>query len=161
MDTAPYFFLSYSRTNLDSYFKKFCRELASTISLKTGCTPATAGFVDYEINVGEEWPVALSKALQGCQVFVPFYTPAYFKSDYCGREWQVIRDRQDAFLATCPAETPRPPVILPILWAAENELPANLPSAVTDLQFNHAAFGDFYAKEGLFQLLRLNKHRDK
>lgn len=151
----PYwFFFSYARLDRDPYLKKFYNELADTVRLKVGGNRDEVGFFDAEdIEPGQEWPATLAGALQVARVFVPVYTPSYFASEFCGKEWQVFEDRRKA-------AGDRPPVILPVLWTPEDKLPSNLPEAVSDLQYSHEQFGGMYAKEGLWQLMRLSKYRD-
>jgi FxsC-like protein len=165
-----WFFLSYTGLGDDPYFKRFYRELAETVALKVGAaSDKDVGFLDNEsIQVGAEWPADLVRALQTSQIFVPVYTPRFFTSEYCGKEWAVFRQRQTDHLetarteATVRGETPpgRAPVILPVLWVSQKDLPKPLPEVVADLQFDHAAFGKVYSEEGLRLLFRLDRHRD-
>jgi hypothetical protein len=97
---AHWFFLSYARCDADVYFKRFRQELAEAVRVKVGGDLESVAFFDRDdIGAGEEWPDTLSAALQHSRIFVPIYTRSYFASDYCGREWEVFRQRQDALMA--------------------------------------------------------------
>jgi FxsC-like protein len=151
----PYwFFFSYARLDRDPYLKKFYNELVDSVRVNAGGNRGEIGFFDTEdIEPGQEWPAALAAALQTARVFVPVYTPSYFISDFCGREWRVIEERRRA-------AGERPPVILPVLWVPQDKLPSNLPEAVLDLQYSHEQFGEIYVKEGLRQLMRQSRYLD-
>ena len=151
----PYwFFFSYARLDRDPYLKKFYNELVDSVRVNAGGNRGEIGFFDTEdIEPGQEWPAALAAALQTARVFVPVYTPSYFISEFCGREWRVIEERRRA-------AGERPPVILPVLWVPEDKLPSNLPEAVLDLQYSHEQFGEVYVKEGLRQLMRQSRYLD-
>jgi len=151
----PYwFFFSYARLDRDPYLKKFYNELVDSVRVNAGGNRGEIGFFDTEdIEPGQEWPAALAAALQTARVFVPVYTPSYFISEFCGREWRVIEERRRA-------AGERPPVILPVLWVPQDKLPSNLPEAVLDLQYSHEQFGEVYVKEGLRQLMRQSRYLD-
>jgi len=154
----PWFFFSYASSNRDSFLKKFFQELENQVKTLTG----HVGYVSWkDLRPGADWPLDLAGALQSCKVFVPIYTPAYFESDYCGREWQIIRERQDLSLKTAPAGARRPAVIIPVLWVPRRFLPSPLPAGVGDLQFDHERFGEGYVEDGLKKWLSLFKHHDR
>lgn len=151
----PYwFFFSYARLDRDPYLKKFYSELADSVRVNAGGSREEIGFFDTEdIEPGQEWPAALAAALQTARVLVPVYTPSYFTSEYCGREWRVFEERRRSAGG-------RPPVILPVLWVPQDKLPSNLPDAVLDLQYSHEQLGDMYVREGLRQLMRQSRYLD-
>src|SRR5436305_10416421 len=105
--SSYWFFFSYARLDRDPYLKKFYNELVDSVRVNAGGNRGEIGFFDTEdIEPGQEWPAALAAALQTARVFVPVYTPSYFISEFCGREWRVIEERRRA-------AGERPPVILP------------------------------------------------
>lgn len=160
MSPTYWFFVSYARLDGDEYLKKLYKELVQAVRLKVGGTPEEIGFFDTEdIALGQEWPEALSGALQTARVFVPIYTPSYFQSDYCGREWQVFEERRAAYVAAAPGHA-LPPVILPVLWVAESDLPSPLPAVASAIQHSHEDLGPEYAKEGMNLLMRVGRYRD-
>jgi FxsC-like protein len=155
---AYWFFLSYARRDLERSLKKLFKELGQSVGVLVGEPAEQVAFLDTsDIKEGEEWPHQLVEGLQGCRVFVPLYSPSYFTSDYCGKEWAAFRARQDA--ATAGPGAVRPPLIMPLLWVAPDQLPASLPEEITDLQQLHGEPG-VYRQLGLRQLLRLGKHAD-
>src|SRR5947199_6132544 len=95
---SPYwFFFSYARDDREDYLKKFYDELVDSVRVNAGGSREEIGFFDTEnIQLGQEWPAELAAALQTARVFVPVYTPSYFVSDFCGREWEVIEERRKA-----------------------------------------------------------------
>lgn len=156
---AHWFFLSYARCDADVYFKRFRQELAEAVRVKVGGDLESVAFYDRDdIGTGEEWPDVLSSALQWSRVFVPIYTRSYFASDYCGREWDVFRQRQDTLVANGAAA--RPPVIQPVLWVGKEDLPEPLPEVARGAQFENAAYGDEYAEIGVRQMMLQNRYRD-
>jgi FxsC-like protein len=158
---SHWFFLSYARDNSDKYLEKFYRDLNNKMRSLTPPGEGEEGFFDVDtIELGQQWPDALTSALQKCRVFVSLYSPAYFTREKCGQEWQVFSDRQAAYIAELPAHASRPSLIMPILWVPEARLPSPLPDAVLAVQYKHNDFGEVYAREGLQQLMKISKYRD-
>ncbi|NEE46574.1 TIR domain-containing protein, partial [Streptomyces sp. SID8455] len=54
---------------------------------------ASAGFMDREIRSGEGWSERLGETLATCRVFVPLFSPRYFASEMCGKEWHAFEQR--------------------------------------------------------------------
>lgn len=108
------FFISYSRGK-DPYLQKFVDMLSDEIRDVRGVKPSIeVGFFDQrEIELGEDWDATIVEALQSSSVFLPLYSPAFFKSPYCTKELSLFRQRCTASLA--PGK-PIPPLIKPIIW---------------------------------------------
>jgi FxsC-like protein len=146
------FFFSYTRADNDGSLQKFFKELNAAVRSKAGYPAGfRAGYFDQErLRRGEEWNEALVDALQECSSLVCLYSPAYFKSEFCGREWgffdarrRLYREQQRA--AGRPAAA-SPPVIKPVLWVPLTEA---LPAGIDMKQFTE---GDPHAvvnREGL------------
>ncbi|NEA62606.1 TIR-like protein FxsC [Streptomyces sp. SID12488] len=157
----PYFFLSYAHTPKNSFsdadpntwvkklYDGLCADIMQMTSLRPG---AKAGFLDQGMAVGAKWTDELSENLARCQVFVPLYSPRYFLSEQCGREWWAFSQRQINHRAHHGENGEGG--IIPALWVPVE--PAQLPRAAQDLQFNHADFGNDYAAEGFYGLTKLN-----
>ncbi|MFF8612714.1 TIR-like protein FxsC [Streptomyces sp. NPDC015350] len=156
--TAPYFFLSYAHTPgygggtdpdmwVERLFKDLCDHVAAMTDLPAG---APAGFMDREIRSGEGWSQRLGEVLATCRVFVPLFSPRYFASEMCGKEWYAFAQRAIHHRARSnqPAEA-----IVPALWVPVP--PSQLPGPAERLQFNHRDFGDRYASDGLYGLIKL------
>ncbi len=138
----PYeFFFSYTRANNDSYLKKFFDDLSQAVRDKRGLPHAAeVGFFDqHDIELGAQWEDSITEALQTSSVFVPLYSPAYFKSLYCGKEWEAFRLRRAAYAETLPrdngAQIVLPPVVKPVTWIAP--LPPALMPVVAAAHYHH------------------------
>jgi FxsC-like protein len=109
------FFLSYTRANNDPYLKQFFDELSQVIRDLQGAPASTAvGFFDQrELELGEDWDAGIVEALQTAKVVVPVFSPCFFKSEYCGKELALFRQRCEA--AVGPGK-PLPPLIKPVIW---------------------------------------------
>jgi FxsC-like protein len=152
-----WFFFSYAREDRDPYLVRFRNELIEAVRVLVGGAAEGIGFFDtQDIAVGEDWPTELGQALQCCRAFIPLYSPTYFTKPFCGQEWAVFRERQDAWVSGQPAGTVRPPLVVPVLWVGVKQLPV-LPAVAGDTQFDHETLGGEYAKRGLRQLLQNKK----
>jgi hypothetical protein len=100
---------------------------------------------------GQGWEPSLIQALSASRILVPIYSPNYFKSNYCGKEWQVFAEREQENRSTRrPADVTAPEVILPILWTA----PITLPQRVSDVQMSHGADPQVYLSRGLGYMIQ-------
>src|SRR5262245_48069576 len=134
----PYdFFLSYTRANNDAFLKKFFDDLSQGIRDIRGLPKNTeVGFFDQkDIELGEQWDDTIVQALQTAKVFLAVASPAYFKSEYCGKEWAIFRER----LVKATGTAPMAPLLKSVVWISIKDLIAGLPTAVTDVQLT---FGD-------------------
>ncbi|HEX2205026.1 MAG TPA: TIR-like protein FxsC [Longimicrobium sp.] len=155
----PLFFLSYARNDQDAYLEKFYEELCDAVARWSGRPAKEVAFRDtYAVDVGEQWTPELAGALQTARVLVPLYSPSFFASEYCGKEWAFFRLRQDEHLRATPG-APRPPVILPVLWMPPEALPP-LPQVASEIQYAHPDFGDEYLEEGLRRLRVRRAHQE-
>ncbi len=87
------FFFSYARANAnDNYLNQFFEDLSQRIRDQLGLDANEAvGFFDQpEIKLCGDWEAELNDSLQTCPVIVSMYSPAYFNSTYCGKEWEVF-----------------------------------------------------------------------
>ncbi|MDN3293485.1 TIR-like protein FxsC [Streptomyces ficellus] len=158
-DHRPYFFLSYAHTPrygaggpdpdmwVERLFRDLCGHVMAMTDLPAG---ASAGFMDREIRSGEGWSERLGEVLATCRVFVPLFSPRYFVSEMCGKEWYAFATRAIYHHAkhNRPAEA-----IVPALWVPVP--PEQLPGPAERLQFNHRDFGDRYVTDGLYGLIKL------
>lgn len=73
------------------------------------------GFFDQnDVELGEEWREELRDALNENPIMVCLYSPGYFRSEYCGREWAFFHKRRQ--LAAADQGARLPPVIKPVIW---------------------------------------------
>lgn len=160
----PYFFLSYARTpkedpedrrDPDEWVLKLYKDLRRNILQLTSAQPGEAGFMDREMRPGAEWPQSLAQALARCRVFVPLYSPRYFESETCGREWFAFARRAVDHAARQGASTH---AIVPALWVGVNH--SRLPEVARSIQTDHRAFGTRYSSEGFWGIMKLARYRD-
>lgn len=119
--TVYKFFFSYARSNSDAYLKQFFDDLSDSIRGQLGLRKdQDVGFFDQHLKVGAEWEEELTRELQECPVLVSVYSPAYFGSLYCGKEWEVFRRRRELHADLQRQNGIRavrhPPVIKPVIW---------------------------------------------
>jgi FxsC-like protein len=109
------FFFSYTRNNTDIYLKGFFKDLSNAVRDKLGLGPQDAvGFFDQrELELGEAWDQSIVAALQSTKVFIAVMSPAYLKSEYCGKEWALFEQR---IRASFPEGAAPPPVLKPLIW---------------------------------------------
>jgi len=112
----PYeFFLSYTRANNDPYLKPFFEAVSEVIRERRGA-PQTEqlGFFDQrELELGEDWDRSIVDALQTSNVLLVVSSPAYFRSEFCGKEWALFQQR---CAASVGPGVSLPPLIKPIIW---------------------------------------------
>jgi len=160
----PYFFLSYARTprqdpsdpsDPDRWVHKLYRDLCEHILNLTNAQPGSAGFMDRETRPGDEWPRELAQALATCRVFVPLYSPRYFESRNCGKEWFAFARRSLNQRARTPHITAP---IVPALWVMMSE--DDLPDVARDIQFSHQDLGARYGTDGFYGIMKVNRYRN-
>lgn len=158
--TGPYFFLSYAHVPpndpadgsdpnqwVERLFKVLCEHIMHLTKVPAGA----AGYMDRELRTGENWPQMLSERLSSCRVFVPLYSPRYFESEHCGKEWAAFLERAPGYTGPVP--------IVPAVWAPMRMM--TLPRAAQAIQFNHAELGARYAEEGFYGIMKLSKYRSQ
>lgn len=159
----PYFFLSYARTpkhdpgerdDPDRWVHKLYRDLCAEILQMTSCEPEEAGFMDRENELGAEWSRKLLGALSSCRVFVPLYSPRYFESDNCGREWLAFARRELNHRAR--ADQPVS-AIVPALWTTMTR--DLIPEVAQHIQYDHVDLGQRYLAEGFYGIMKLSSYR--
>ncbi|MER5467339.1 TIR-like protein FxsC [Streptomyces sp. NPDC002685] len=164
LGNQPYFFMSYAHTPAWSgagdpdhwvrvLFTDLCDHIMALTDLPAG---APVGFMDREMQVGDGWPARLSENLATCRVFVPLFSPRYFASESCGREWFAFNER---VLRARAGGSSAPPAVVPALWTHLDD--AQLPDSVRHVPIDHAQFGDRYAANGLYGLIKLSRLRDE
>jgi FxsC-like protein len=153
----PQFFLSYARSRFqpevsDRWVNQFFNDLRQDVGHTMGVS--NPGFMDRQIPVGTEWSDRLKIALSNCRIFVALFSPAYFESDYCGREWAAFQRRCQA---QALGQNP-PSAIIPAFWVPM-ELD-ELPSSVHSMQNLPPGFPESYTAEGLYGIMKLSRYRE-
>ncbi|MBD0690842.1 TIR-like protein FxsC [Streptomyces sp. CBMA123] len=151
----PYFFFSYARRDFeaeDAFVDQFFNDLRDELGRIIG--PAVQAyelaFRDTErLRLGDEWAEKLALMLGRSRTMVALYSPAYFASLYCGKEWTAFRGR----VRRHHEETGElVSALIPVLW--EPVAPGDLVTEVTKIQWAQPDMGDAYARHGLRALLR-------
>jgi TIR domain len=156
---ATYFFLSYAHTpdggvherdsmdrQVRHFFFDICRHVMNLSNLKSGIP---AGYMDVDMRPGNFWKPELLKNLAECQVFVPLWSPRYFESEWCGREWDAFQRRQHAHRASHGAVTN---AVVPVLWVEEELVIPSVPAPLLEIQYLPPD-ANLYREKGLYGLL--------
>jgi FxsC-like protein len=133
-------------------FRDLCKRVRQLNGLPVS---ADVGFMDRELRINHHWPAELARALATSRVFVPLYSRRYFQSEDCGKEWYAFRQRA---LTHSSRGDNRVESIIPALWVPVDR--RFLPPAARDFNFDHSDFGDTYAAEGFYRIIKLSKHRE-
>jgi FxsC-like protein len=162
---GPFFFLSYAHSHRldgsdpddpDQLIVRLFKDLCGHISDETGRLASNVGFMDRELQPGDEWPWRLSRNLATCRVFVPLYSRRYFQSEHCGKEWAAFRDRARNGSAHASGHIE---AILPALW---RPIPhRSLPDAAGEIHFNPGELGQIYAEYGFHGIMKLARFNDE
>lgn len=155
----PYFFLSYSRKDApDGFLSQFFDDLCLELPIRGGPGVDSAdpiGFLDKDQLPGTNWATNTGEALGTCKIFVPVYSPNYFNSSYCGKEWHAFSRR---LAIHQKAHGTVPACILPCLWV---KLLEESPQATRLIQDTRDKFGSEYREFGLRFLMQLKDNESK
>ncbi len=167
------FFFSYARANrwncerqnlvtgetsnlLDQLFD----ELVSLVHDDLGGDRSLIGYRDVEeLRVGDPWPQRLSEAICKAKVLVTVFTPSYFQSINCGREFNVFLTRVEQHRARSGGGVRTP--IVPVFWTDEpscrrgNYDPIN--RYLRDIQYRQQGMPARYPSEGCRRLMDLRQ----
>ena len=159
-DALARFFLSYARIDDEGArsVQKFYLDLCSRFRELTTLEASEIGFMDTsDMRSGVLWKKRLAAELANCDVFVPLYSPSYFASDYCGREWNVFSSRlvpgpAGGAAASGPvAAQLLQAAIVPIVWQPATSFA--LHEAAKDFQYRNLG-GSAYIQYGLVEMVR-------
>ena len=133
-------YLSYAHTSGDAYLARFVDDLRNGLRVYSGW-PHEPLFFDQGIDPGREWSWELRHAIETSRVCVALYSPSYFQSEHCGREFAAFRER-----SRLGGESPS---IFPIQW-----VPARtLPRAAAETPLLESSFPVEYGQRGLRSLM--------
>ncbi|MFY1689861.1 TIR-like protein FxsC [Plantactinospora sp. WMMB782] len=145
-----YFFLSYAHGERDDKVRvqRFFANLSTEIRVLVGEDDRTVvGFHDDgALRVGDHWPRQLLEALCRTQTMIALFSPRYFRSEFCGREWAVFSERIRRREQAAGARRAR---LIPIFWVR-----TQVPDFLGHLQHHDPRLGAAYEREGLRELLR-------
>ncbi|BCB85355.1 TIR-like protein FxsC [Phytohabitans suffuscus] len=163
---GSYFFLSYAHSppgvqtpgqpyaSVDPWVHTFFRDLVEAVEHRAiprvGIRP---GFIDHEVDPGSDWNATLTEALGAAEVFVPLYSPSYFKNPWPMKEHAAFRQRLAASSSGESGDR-----IIPVLWIP-------FPPWDSPLEVQPAmALGEDvpeYQENGLRALCMLSYYRDQ
>lgn len=159
-DAEPFIFFSYAHLprlprsrgrEADYWIYKLFDDLCEHIVNITDTD--NPGFIDRGIGSGDPWRLELATALATCRVFVPLYSPRYFRSSQCGREWAAFARRT---LDQSVKEAMAVDAIVPALWTSIER--RSLPAITSGLQVNNLGDEDLYLKEGFYGIMKLRPY---
>ena len=164
-----YSFFSYTRADYSPYMQQFFADLETDLAGRiTPEAGETLSFFDQkEIERGDDWEERLRDALQTSKVMVPLYTPRYFNSPDCGKEWWVFQKRRDEYVRASQGaggeRTKAPPIIKPVIWIPFNQqtaVPPDIDRAITSTQYFDGSPLDLFNQDGLNHILKKfgNRH---
>ncbi|MFJ1606896.1 TIR-like protein FxsC [Streptomyces sp. NPDC088253] len=157
-----YFYLSYARRRRipgerRSPEHRFFTDLTRMIREMTDFQGSDVGFFDEGLPSGTRWEEEMKLALASARVFIPLYSPQYFKSAWCGMEWDAFsRRRQLARRTAGQGET----AIVPVLWTGVGAGKPGLPPVVRDVQYSAPEFHSRYLQAGLVDLMESGRRAD-
>ncbi|WP_327682243.1 TIR-like protein FxsC [Kitasatospora sp. NBC_00458] len=151
-ERRPLLFFSYARQDhlasevaLNQFFHDLRDELGR---LAPDIPPEELVFRDTErLRIGDNWEQQLARMLARCRTMVALYSPAYFASLYCGKEWTAFRGRVRRHEELTGDAVP---ALIPVLWKS---LPDALPYEVLTTQYVQQGMGETYVRSGLRDLL--------
>jgi FxsC-like protein len=160
---APYFFLSYAHmrkpvghdaTDPNLWIEQLFKDLCRRVSEMATDPPPRVGFMDSGIRHGAEWARTLSEHLAVCKTFVPLYSPHYFLSDDCGKEWHAFCARARNGHAKGTGHVQQ---VIPAQWIP---VPVKqYPRAAQQIQCRPADLGETYAEHGFYPLTHMGRFR--
>jgi hypothetical protein len=124
--SAPYFFLSYARSDPlagnpsgdpsaepDQFVRKFFDDLTAAVQQHAVRHAAPVlGFFDQAFPPGSDWKQLLTQALGATQVFIPLYSVGYLTNSWPGREFACFWQRLENSGFANPVQR-----VIPVLWA--------------------------------------------
>ncbi|MFG3056209.1 TIR-like protein FxsC [Kitasatospora sp. NPDC048239] len=149
----PYFFFSYARRDYeagDAFVDQFFNDLRDELGrIESVAGADELAYRDTErLRLGDNWEQQLAQMLARCRTMVALYSPAYFASLYCGKEWTAFRGRVRRHQELAGDIVP---ALIPVLWES---LPDELPDEVLKIQYVQLGMGETYVRSGLRDLLR-------
>ena len=158
----PILFFSYAHTSWDDaadqqdadlwahkFYDDLCAEIERLVDTPQG---QDSPFIDRGFL--EASPQTVAEKLSRCAVFIPLYSRDYFRQPDCGREWSIIRRRQNLHLVAAKS---RPNIIVPVLWGPVR--PQDMPVWPREIDYAYEELGHAYTTYGLQELLRVKDHQ--
>lgn len=159
------YFVSYARDDFyittssglveDAYLKRFFDDLRDAVRSKAGRQQKDR--VDFrdtqQVDLGKQWRPEVLDGLQSCRVVLALYTPTFFGRPECGIEVGFMQRRRRHTYAD--DKTPHD-FIIPVIW----EVPAQIPAALSKVNYFHGDLPASYKQYGLRVLARQQRFAD-
>jgi FxsC-like protein len=108
---VPNFFLSSAAGDDDPYVRQLFDDLRRRVSAASSDHGGELSFLGTVGNRGTALPPDMLLRLASCDVFVALTSPRYFRTEACGRQWQIFADRFP------PGD--RRSAMIPVAWSAD------------------------------------------
>jgi FxsC-like protein len=159
---TPYFLISYPHTEYNgkgrerdpddwivTFYRDLCRKVEELAAVRTG---TRVGVLDRGAWVENDWLASLPEALASCRVLVPLYSPRYFQSEACGKEWYAFAGRS----ASQGVQGARTPPIVPVMWMPM--APGSIHEEARAVPIEYEGL-EPYARLGLDGIIKLARYR--
>jgi FxsC-like protein len=148
------FFLSYCREDdngqlVRDFFGDLCHEVFRRTNTESEVN--SVGFIDQRMPIGVNWDARTLQVLRTCRVFVPLFSPRYFISEYCGKEWWAAMQRMRPAAGEITG-------IVPILWESPDYYKRVMPDSLRLLQRTNERLGEDYRRYGIRPLVQRKNH---
>jgi FxsC-like protein len=147
------FVLSYARRDGRDAVQKFFEALCERLKRIRPDFDDPPGFMDANLEVGEDWPEVLAQGLRTAPLLVTLYSPSFFASPECGREVEVFLRRLEA---ASPGATLQ--AIHPVIWLRKN---LAVHSVLADIQHDSVKFPKEYGQLDLDRLIRVRDYESR
>ncbi len=142
-----------SGNHLSDFFEAVCKG----VSDKTGIPFNQVGYFDrVRLSISDPWEKQLRDGLQNSRVLVAMLSPAYLKSESCGREFQFFIER---FKLLKTDISQQPHRIVPVFWvdlySCLKDMDQNVSKLITELQWRQEGMPKNYPSVGIVQMYRL------
>ena len=162
---TPWFFLSYASISdeYDDQVRVFFSDLVKAVRVsgqlkKNEYSDEDVGFLAVQMPAGTDWPAELCNKLNSCCVLVCLYSAAYFKSEHCGREFQIFRSRLDEYIRA--RGIPPQAQIIPVLWFVPKDFDERLlPTALKRIQYKLSGFDEATNQRGIYYYLSIHGNK--
>jgi hypothetical protein len=162
---TPWFFLSYASISdeYDDQVRVFFSDLVKAVRVsgqlkKNEYSDEDVGFLAVQMPAGTDWSAELCNKLNSCCVLVCLYSTAYFKSEHCGREFQIFRSRLDEYIRA--RGIPPQAQIIPVLWFVPKDFDERLlPTALKRIQYKLSGFDETTNQRGIYYYLSIHGNK--
>lgn len=150
-----HFYISYARVDSDGYLQKFFEDLTYAIQIRLGFPRDTeVGFFGQrEFDPQSQWPDDSIEALRTSRTMVSILSPAYFSSEYAGKEWQLFETRShlgNGRTGSSESWRPNPPsLIAPVIWVPWQDC---APKVVNEIESRIGESSSIYKRNGLLTM---------